>query len=117
MLASLRGIPSLVHPPWYTHLVYTPVYTHPVHRPCTQRAVPTSTSDAGVKVNVSYSREGERERPLCALGRPFSLLRITSFPAETGLKRQRNPLQRVIVHKEPLNMPTPPEVSSRPPQG
>ena len=47
----------------------------------------------------------------------FSPQEITLPWEETGRFRQRNPLQRVLLHKDDGNVLTPPQVSSNPPQG
>jgi len=47
----------------------------------------------------------------------FSPQEITSSSQETGLKAPTIPLQKAPAHKDTQNNPTPPQVSSRPPQG
>ena len=57
------------------------------------------------------------EGGLCARGNvPFSPQEITSNPGETPLKGPTNPLQKGPSHKEPRNILTPPEMTSRPPR-
>ena len=65
----------------------------------------------------SYFRVVEEERPLGRGKRSFSPQEITSFSQETALKRPTNPLQKAGAHKDSENLPTPPGMTRRPPQG
>jgi len=42
---------------------------------------------------------------------------ITQALGETGMERQRNPTQRVPLHKDCQNNPTPQKLSANPPRG
>ena len=60
---------------------------------------------------------GLKERGLSWPGGSLLTLRINPSQPETGLIRQRNPLQRVQLHKDDEKRPTPPQVLPNPPQG
>ena len=107
------GYPSLyaswVPTTWYIRGVHSlPVHTaHGTH----------STRGHCLLVTDSYFRPTNSSRLPAVKRGPSSPQEITSLSGETGLKEQRNPLQRVTVHKELKNVKTPPEVSFHPPQG
>ena len=59
----------------------------------------------------------EEGRPREARRSLFSLQNKPPPSTEIGLKRQRNPLQKALVHKDGENPSTPQEVTSNLPQG
>ena len=82
----------------------------PLHR-CTALSTSQCCQFYTFGRKVEDRRERFLEKPL------FSAQNKPLFLEETGLKKQRNPLQRVGLYKESRNHPTPPEVSQDPPQG
>jgi len=89
-------------PPPCTHASLYTVYTHM-----------TAPSTASMCTVVQDFKE---ERHIGAERCPFLLQNKPSFPGETSLKGHRNPPQKAPAHKELLNIPTPPELSSNPPR-
>ena len=107
------GYPSLyaswVPTTWYIRVYMASLYTLlMVH---TRRAVIACSLPTVISVRPTVPAFPRLKRG------PSSPQEITSLSGETGLKEQRNPLQRVTPHKELRNVKTPPEVSFRPPQG
>jgi len=118
---------------WYTGLclpgtppgmyrVYLPVYALPV--PCcrwcicllyTGRVHTRVGTPSDTVRTCRFIPVVEERRSLCAERRPFSPQDKPSLPAETGIKRPRNPLQKALLYKDPRNMPTPQQLLSNPP--
>ena len=105
----------LVYPGLYASLytlVGVPASSQPVCTPGTS----TRRTDRCVQF-YTFNSEVEKRRPLRKGKSLSSQPGITVSRPGTGRFRQRNPLQRVLPHKEGENPLTPPKVLSRPPQG
>ena len=106
------------------HTLYMPGIHHPVYTlsPTVSReppSLPVSHAHAARTLtgeltdgNNTFSPEVDQERPLRRGSLPLSHQNKPPLPTETGLKGQRNPLQRVVLHKDlenvltPLNLPS-----------